>query len=234
MQRILISFALCLCFFTAKAQLSHPHFISVNIGTNIPLADYKEVEDIEIGSADLGLSYSFEGGAYFSKVLGVGLHLGVFENGMDEDDIKDFQNLVNNGVTIDDLDVSADKWVNGFFMIGPYLSFGGKKVVVDLKLLGGFLNSAKPSINIQNINDLDRISEEVSANAFGINYGMHLRIKLVGKLGLRINAEGFQAKQEFESRVKEIDNNGNSVNIDKEIKKEINALNLGIGAIITF
>ena len=169
MKKVFFSTLLMMSAVIASAQISRPHFVSINAGTNIPLADYKEVEDIEIGSAETGLSYSFEGGAYFSKLFGIGMHLGVFENGVNEDDIRDLQNTIDNGTSVEDLSVSADKWVNGFFMIGPYMSFGGEKVIVDLKFLGGFLNTSKPSINIQNINNLDRISEEVSSTAFGFN-----------------------------------------------------------------
>ena len=67
-----------------------------------------------------------------------------------------------------------------------------------------------------------------------VNYGIHFRIKLIGKLGLRINAEGFQSAQEFETKVKEFDNNGVESQATKNIEKEIMALNLGAGLAFTF
>lgn len=221
-------------FPSLRAQISHPHFISLNAGTNIPIADYKEIENINLGGAETGFSYSFEGGAYFSKYLGAALHLGVFENGIDEDDIKALDQQINQGGNTEELLVSSDNWVNGFFMIGPILSFGGEKIIIDFKLLGGLMNTTKPTIGIQDQNNLDKISDEVSNTAFGFNYGLHLRIKLIGKLGIRINAEGFQSTQEFETTLNEIQNNGNSSSTEEKIEKEISALNLGGGLIFTF
>jgi len=217
--------------FLIFSQVSHPHFVSLNVGTNVPISDYNEIENIELGSAEVGFSYSFEGGAYFSKFLGAALHVGVFENGVDEDEIKALQRQISQAGDPEDLFISSDNWVNGFFMLGPILSFGGKKVIIDFKFLGGIMNTTKPTIGIQDGLNLDQISDEVSNTAFGFNYGLHLRIKLVSKLGLRINAEGFQSTQEFETGINDI----NSNNISREdIEKEITALNLGAGLILTF
>lgn len=218
------------------AQLSSPHFISVNVGTNIPVSDYKELDSIVDGGAKTGLYYSFEGGAYFSKVLGIGLNVGAFSNSVNEDDIldqlkKDAQ--YSNGK----LTVNSDDWVNGYIMLGPILSFGSKKFIVDLKLLGGFMNTAKPFINIEssgnNLPTIKSRSNEVTASNFGFNYGVHFRLKLIGKLGLRINAEGFMSSQEFETTVQETDSNGNTTTTKQEIEKKVQAMNLGAGLILT-
>lgn len=223
--------------FPLFAQVSHPHYISVNIGTNIPLEEYSEVSDIELGSADQGITYSFEAGMYLSRVFGLGFNLGVFENPLSESDMRDF--IIDRGNSTfnsDNLNVSSNNWVNGYFMIGPLLSFGKEKFIIDFKLLGGVMNTSKPNMNLDNSSPIDSFtqSREVSSTALAVNYGIHFRIKLIGKLGLRINAEGFQSAQEFETIVKEFDNNGVESQATKNIEKEIMALNLGAGLAFTF
>lgn len=219
---------------TANAQLSRPHFISLNFGTNIPLSDYKELDSLALGNANAGLYYSFEAGAYFSKIVGLGVNIGAFNNSVNDEDIKEqLKRDFGNG---DEFTVESDDWVNSYLMVGPYLSFGSEAFVVDLKVLGGIINSAKPLINIESETNEVRLSRsnEVSSLAFGFNYGLHFRIRLVGKLGLRINAEGFMSAQEFETKVQKIYSNQPNTQESQAIEKEIQALNLGAGLALTF
>jgi hypothetical protein len=220
--------------FIAKSQLSKPHFVSANFGTSIPLADYKKLDSLAGGSAAMGLSYNIEGGVYFSKVLGVAANIGAFTNQVDEKELESqLKDDFSNDGTVQ---VSSSKWVNGFAMVGPILSFGSKGFIVDLKLLGGIVNTEKPLINITTDSSgtvsASKSEESVSAN-FGFNYGLHFRIKLVGKLGLRINAEGFMTEQEFDNTVKN-KQNGQETTSESTIKKEIEALNIGAGLVLTF
>jgi len=219
---------------SANAQLSRPHFISLNFGTNIPLSDYKELDSVALGNANSGLYYSFEAGAYFSKIVGLGVNLGAFSNSVNDEDIKDqLEREFGNG---DQFTVESDDWLNSYLMVGPYFSFGKEAFIVDLKILGGVINSAKPLINIESETNEVRLSRsnEVSSLAFGFNYGLHFRIKLVGKLGLRINAEGFMSSQEFETKVQKIYSNQPNNQESQDIEKNIQALNLGAGLALTF
>lgn len=218
------------------AQIGSPHFISANFGTNLPVGDYQEVDSIASSGANTGIYYSFEAGAYFSKVLGVALNIGAFSNAVDEEGIKD--QLKRELSSNNQLSVNSDNWVNGYIMLGPILSLGSEKVIVDVKLLGGIMNSAKPFINVETNNGVTTTSvnqsNEVTTSSLGINYGLHLRLKLIGKLGLRINAEGFMSSQEFETRVSETDILTNETDITtQKLEKEIQALNLGVGLILT-
>jgi len=224
---------LLLASYSGFAQLSHPHFISLNLGTSIPLSEYDQL-DSSI-TADLGNYYSFEAGAYFSRVLGVALNIGAFNNNSDKSSIE--ENLKNdirfsNGKA----EVSSDAWSNGYIMLGPILSLGGNKFIVDLKVLGGLMNSTRPLLNIENksLNNTYSRNSESNASTFGLNYGLHFRIKLYKKLGLRVNAEGFMANQEFETKVQENNGTAEPTVREEKVKQEISALNLGAGLILTF
>lgn len=224
-----------ICFsISSFAQLKHPHFVSVNFGTSIPLSDYKEADSIVKSGANTGLSYSFEAGAYFSKVLGVGLNIGAFSNALDDESIEN--QLKRDFNSDQEFNVNSNNWVNGYIMLGPILSFGSQKFIADIKLLGGVMNTEKPLVNVQSSGNSTTVnqSNEVSSFSFGVNYGVHFRIKLVGKLGLRINAEGFISEQEFDTKVQESNLDGSMESLNtKTLEKEIQTLNLGLGLILT-
>jgi len=218
------------CFSVVSAQLNKPHFISLNVGTSIPLADYKEVKDqLTSGGADNGLSYSLEGAAYMNKFLGIGANLGLFNNGVDNDELV---SKLESEFNAPNSTISADDWVNGYAMVGPYLSFGTEKIIVDFKFLAGLLSTKKPILDINtstNSANIPTSAEEVVASNIGFNYGIHLRIKLISKLGFRLNAEQFSSQQEFKGKVET-----NGVINEATIQQQISTFNLGAGLVLTF
>jgi hypothetical protein len=232
--RLALFTGILLSTFSLSAQLSKPHFISVNAGTNIPLNEYKKLDSVATGNAKTGLYYSFEAGVYLSKVFGIGMNVGAFTNQIDEGDIiEQFKRDFSSNRQIQ---VNSGNWFNGYAMLGPYLSFGTEDFIVDFKILAGVMNSEKPLIDVQtdeNGNSQVYRSNTSESLDFGVNVGMHFRIKLVGKLGLRLNAEGMMSEHEFKSKVEEVSNN-NSSTTEVKVKKEVEALNLGAGLVLTF
>ena len=215
------------------AQLVHPHFISLNLGTNIPLSEYGTIDSLSSAGANPGIYYSFEAGAYFSKLLGIGVNIGAFNNSVDDQGIID-QLKTDVRFTNSSFDVTSKSWTNGYIMLGPYFSFGSQKFIVDLKVLGGIINSERPFVNIQSKNDQYEFnSAAVYSTSFGINYGMHFRIRLTGKLGLRLNGEGMLSTQEFEEKITETLSSGALQEEKRQtVTREISALNLGVGLVI--
>ncbi|MEQ8909581.1 MAG: hypothetical protein RIC95_10345 [Vicingaceae bacterium] len=227
-------FLMCLFAISAFAQTDKPHFVSLNIGTNIPIGQYQKLDSIASGTASSGLYYSFETGLYLSKFFGIGANLGAFANPVDDGDIED--QLRNDLGAGSEYEINSKDWLNAYALVGPYFTFGTDAIRLDLKFLAGIINSQKPLINVTTMNSGQVVvsrNEEATATSFGFNYGLHLRIKLVGKLGLRLNAEGFSTQQEFESKVVE-ESNGSEQIQESTIEKEIQALNLGAGLVLTF
>lgn len=217
----------------AQDEKDKPNFISINVGPSIPLKDYQAIDSIGPANAKVGLSLSLESGLYLNKVLGIGFGAGVFTNPIDVNDLSSqYQTQVgNNGVVT----TTANNWVNFYGMVGPYLSIGGKVLMVDLKFLGGIVNSTKPQITTTtdlNGQTESRVSAAESATSFGFNYGAHLRLKLVGPLSLRVNVEGVSTKQEFDNNVEYIKNNTTQQLTQEKIKTEFKSLNLGVGLLI--
>jgi len=229
----LLAIILFVCSSSIYAQLDKPHFISANFGTSIPLGDYKKADNVASASAESGFSYNIEGALYVNKFIGIGANLGAFNNAVDNGSIV---SQLEDDFGASDYNVSADDWINGFFMIGPYFSVGTDKIIVDFKVLGGVMSSKKPLVDVSSNNTIavPNSIDDVVATSFGVNYGMHVRIKIVSKLGLRLNAEGFSSAQEFKSTVDQIDAAGNTVSQEQNVKTQISALNLGAGLVLTF
>jgi len=218
----------------AQSESEKPHFISLNVGTSVPLKDYQALDTLNASNVNVGLSFSLEGGLYFNKFLGLGLSVGGFSNAVDRDDMsKQIQKELNESGMAS---IKADDWVNVYAMLGPYLSFGGEVIVVDFKFLGGIMNSQKPLITIttdESGEPLIQKNHAEDAFAFGFNYGVHLRVKLIGGLGLRINAEGVVSEQEFKNKVDYIRGSG-TISKEKKITTEFKTLNLGVGLVFNF
>jgi hypothetical protein len=229
----IITAFICIAGLNVSAQLAHPHFVSLNFGTNIPLSEYGTIDSLSSAGANPGIYYSFEGGAYFSKLFGVGVNIGAFNNSVDDDGIVE-QLKTDAQFANSTFNVSSKSWTNGYIMLGPYFSFGSSKFTVDLKVLGGIINSERPFVNIESETDQYEFnSAAVYSTSFGVNYGMHFRIKLKGKLGLRLNAEGMLSTQEFEEKISETSSTGVLIAERRQtVTREVSALNLGVGLVI--
>jgi len=226
--------SLCLTVQAQEEKEKGPHFISINLGANIPLSDYQTLDTLDASNVNAGLAFSLEGGAYLNKIFGLGLSVGGFTNKIDQSQLsKQLNKEVHDDGSVS---ISADDWLNLYAMVGPYLSFGGKLIVVDLKFLGGIINSSKPSVTINASESGEPTIQKnysESAYAFGFNYGIHLRINLIGGLGLRVNAEGIMSEQEFKNRVDYI--RGTTVeSTENKLITEFKTLNLGAGLVYTF
>lgn len=215
------------------SQLAHPHFVSLNFGTNIPIEEYGTIDSLSSAGANPGIYYSFEGGAYFSKLFGVGVNIGAFNNSVDNAGIIT-QLKTDANFKDGNYDVNSKSWTNGYIMLGPYFSFGKNKFIVDLKVLGGIVNSERPFVNIESKDDeYEFNSAAVYSTSLGVNYGMHFRIQLKSKLALRINAEGMLSNQEFTEKITQVSQDGKTESqIERDVTREISALNLGLGLVI--
>ena len=201
----------------------------MNAGASIPVGEYSNLDTALISSANLGKYFGFEGALYVTRFLGFGINVGAYMNPVDEDDLierytEQFTNSKN-------ISINADEWLNGYAMAGMYLTIPIKKIRLDFKFLGGAVNSDKPLVEV----DIDErgnqsviINKSTDAMAFGINYGAHLRLPIVSKLYLRLNAETFTSLPEFKSQTESIINNSSSIT-KRTVEQTISVLNLGVG-----
>jgi hypothetical protein len=213
------------------AQFDNPHFMSLNLGTNLPLSEYKEVDSLFNGGANEGLYFGIEGAYFTNNLLGLGANLGIFLNPLEEKAIqKQVQENLNN---VNHYSINGQEFFNAYAFLGPYVSVGSQKIRLDLKLLVGYLYSQKPSLSIKNASFMQEIENSTSAN-LSFNYGAHLRIKLSNKVGLRLNAEAISCEQEFENSISQSSRGASLVDESMSVSKlYILSLNLGAGLIIS-
>ena len=231
---------------TADAQTGKPNFISLNGGFNYPTGDYKDVKLVDTlpaATATQGYYGSVEFGVYFTKHLGLGFNLGGFYNPIDKEKFEnqiaeDLKNdAINNADGTASADVNTSEWINVYAMAGPYLTFNIiDKIHLDFKVMAGAMSTNEPmmKINVDHHGTV-KLTENKEADVIGLafNYGMHVRIKLLSKLGLRLNAEGFSSQQQLERAVKHGTWDNTSTK-KSHYKQHVTAFNLGVGLVLTF
>lgn len=244
--RILSIIAFCFLGLSLSAQTGKPNFFSLNVGFNYPSGEYKEIklqDTLPPASAQQGYYGSMEFGVYFTKHLGLGFNLGAFYNEINEDEFKnrimndlaeDFQNDPSGPA---EAYVNTSEWINVYAMAGPYLTFSlFDRAFIDFKLLAGAMSTNEPLLKIK-VDHAGQVylteNEEADAIGLAFNYGMHLRIDLVSKLGLRLNVEGFSSQQQLESSIKE-GSWGDYNTSEREFQKNVTAFNVGAGLVLTF
>lgn len=233
MRKILVLLISIISFSSIQAQVKrNPHFISLNGGLSLPVGEYKNLNDEIIYPAKAGKYLGLEGAIYATKFLGFGANIGVYMNPVDEGElIKNYsEQFVNN----QNISITSDDWLNGYAMVGMYLTIPIKKIRLDFKFLGGAVNSDKPLVEItvdEQGGQSVIVNKSTEALAFGINYGAHLRIPIVSKLYLRLTAETFTSLPEFKNQPESIINNSLKT---RTIEQTISVLNAGVGLAFSF
>jgi hypothetical protein len=225
-----IVFIICL---SANAQLKrNPHFISINGGISMPVGEYKSFDTAYVSSAKAGRYFGLEGALYVTKFLGFGTNIGAFINPVDEKELaKEFgeQYINNRSITI-----NSDEWLNGYAMLGMYITIPIKKLRLDFKFLGGAVNSEQPLVEViidEQGGQSVIVNKSTDALAFGVNYGAHLRIPIISKLYLRLNVETFTSLPELKKQTENL----STGDLSKEkFEQTISVLNAGVGLTFSF
>lgn len=197
----------------------------------MPVGEYKSFDTAYVSSAKAGRYISLEGALYVTRFLGFGANIGAYINPVDEEALIDA--YTNQFVSEGDISINSDEWLNGYAMVGMYLTIPIKKMRLDFKFMGGAVNSDQPLVEVR----IDEqggqsviVNKSTDALAFGINYGAHFRLPIVSKLHLRLSAETFTSLPEFKKQTE-----GLSGGISKEkFEQTISVLNAGIGLCFSF
>lgn len=236
MRKILLLLLISISCFSIQAQIKRkPHFISLNGGLSMPVGEYSNFDTAFASSAKAGKYFGLEGALYVSRFVGFGLNVGAYINPVNQNELKDA--YAKEFVSSQSITINADEWLNGYAMVGVYLTIPIKKVRLDFKFLGGAVNSDQPLVEVtidQNGKESVIINKSTEVLAFGINYGAHLRIPIVSKFYLRLNAETFTSLPEFKNQTESMNNNSNNSISTKTVEQTISVLNLGVGLAFSF
>ncbi len=228
--------------FTASfAQLSDEkrHYVSINAGVSNPLGDYSSTSETNDNAqyAATGIAANFEGAFYFTNMLGVGASIGNFRNTLNQREIKKQldNDLQNSSFTSYDLKYGS--WVNTYALVGPYLAIPFNKITLDFKVLGGFMSSTSPQLDIKLYepgNPTYNISQNSStAAAFAYNIGAGMRFNFNSRWALKANVDYISANQSMEVTTTTIYNS----NYTKETETQnvnVTSLNGTIGVAFQF
>jgi len=134
--------------------------------------------------------------------------------------------------------IGAGNWSNIYIMTGPVFLKQIKKIMIDAKVVGGFLISTSPVF--KTTNPETKLNEGGTGTGFalGVNIGVGLAVskKVVLKLTLEYLA-GFPKRDSQTAKVIGIDTTGHfiySAPLDITIKKTVSTFNTGLGIIYKF
>ncbi len=230
---VIISIAFLLLGLGVKAQL-RPHFISINGGISMPVGEYESFDTARVGAANAGKFVSFEFGLYPSKIVGFGVNVGAFTNSLDIDQIKEkFQvdNASANSIT-----VNGGDWLNMYATGGIYFTIPIKEIFrLDFKFLAGGISTQQPQLEIEYSESgvkYKRLNTSTDDLALVINYGAHLRIKLIKNFGIRVGAETFTSLAEFNNQTELLSDNKKQIT-KQSVEQTISTLNVSVGLAFT-
>lgn len=187
------------CGFATFAQKPASKFIlSINGGLASPVGNFKKgiYSDEKSGFASTGSHFNLAGTYYFNKSWGVGALLGYSRFGH-----KGSQSL-SDGYKEDSGTDSTTLYLKGnnhsfSILIGPYYRIdAGKKISIDIRALGGYVNTHLAGFQIfyEDYTDNAMTQKESSGGAFGFQAGIGVQYHITGKLSVQVNGDYFTSK----------------------------------------
>lgn len=202
MKKIIFTITMFGCGFAALAQKSTSKFIlSINGGIASPVGNFAKGDyaDEKSGFAKTGPHFNLAGTYYLNKNWGVGMLVGYSQfcykgsqslsDGYKEDSGTDSTTLYQKG-TNHSLSI----------LIGPYYRLdAGKKISIDIRLLGGYVNTHLAGFQIfyEDYTDNAMTQKESSAGAFGIQAGVGVQYHITNNLSVQINGDYFTSKPDI-------------------------------------
>ena len=198
MKTIIITAAIILSGSLLYAQKNHSAFeVSINGGISSPLGDFGKGDyaDEKSGFAKTGYNFNVTGTYFMHKGFGIGALVGFSQFGF-----KGSQDLAD-GYKEDSGTDSTTLYTKGHtrtfsVLAGPYYSIeAGKKVSVDLRALGGYVNTHLAGFQVFYEDGLDNSmsQKESSAGAFGFQLGAAIKYKVTNRIAVKINADYFSS-----------------------------------------
>ncbi len=202
MKKIIFTILLFGCGFAALAQKNASKFIlSINGGTAIPAGNFAKGDyaDEKSGFAKTGGHFNLTGTYYFNKSWGVGALIGYSQFGY-----KGSQSL-SDGYKEDSGTDSTTLYLKGnnhsfSILVGPYYRIdGGKKISVDIRVLGGYINTHLAGFQIfyEDYTDNAMTQKQASGGAFGFQAGVGVQYHITDKLAVQINGDYFTSKPDI-------------------------------------
>ena len=231
-------------FLITTACYAQKSFMSLTMGSSIPVGSFSESEDIySDGFAGSNFVINFDGTYFFMPVVGVG---GTFsfgssygggeslENALYDDVLEKFPIL---SVPADpEYNFDAGKWNYVNLMAGPQISIPLNNMNIDFKALGGlsfvFVPSRDMSIELDNGEFIS--STQGDELNFGYIIGTGVRFGVGRGTGIRLGLDYYHSKPALVKKNSFTDNNISYDLTDEQFEVSINSLHLALGIAFNF
>ena len=198
-----------LIFFLALPVYSQQNFASISFGATLPLGSYGETEDLtSSGYARTGGAIKFDAAWFPVSYLGFGASFGFGSNYAlgDEVIVDIIKHLQENRPDIGIPEGATIDYVSGFWnyinlFLGPHFSIRAtQRLYFDMRLLGGLSILKLPDQELYIEYDGNEIFTTASNSSlsFGFTGGAGLRFKLNDMLALKLAADYFQTRAQFD------------------------------------
>ena len=170
-------------------QDESPNFITFSLGGSMPIGLFAEQAGGGAGFATSGFSWQLEGAKFFKPFLGIGIKVGSFSNLTNETAWQAQLRDLNPGI---DLILNSGGWTNSYVLIGPTYALVSDRVILDLDLTVGLVNTTDPKFDIsffEGPSFIQQASQQTVTSSFGFGVGTKVRFALTQTLGLRAGAD---------------------------------------------
>jgi long-subunit fatty acid transport protein len=190
---------------TSYAQNKASNYIGFSAGVSTPLGEFSKTGTGSLnnwnnnsGFAKTGFAFGVEGAYYFLPKLGLAGTL-YYSNhgGFSKADASKLGDSYTDAFGVDESTVkTSGSYSSVNAMLGPQLSFPINKLTVDVRALGGIIQSlSTPEMTVQLEDNTSTLLKQKSstASAFGWQVGAGLRYAMTNKLGLMFRADYFNS-----------------------------------------
>jgi hypothetical protein len=230
--------AFTLIIITSYAQNKVSNYIGFFAGASTPLGDFSKTKTGSLnnwnnnsGFAKTGFAFGVEGAYYFLPKLGLAGTL-YYSNhgGFSKADAAKLGDSYTDAFGVDESTVKTSGTYSSVnVMLGPQLSFPINKLTVDVRALGGIIQSlSTPEMTVQLEDNTSTLLKQKSstATALGWQVGAGLRYAITNKLGLMLRADYFNSDD-----IK-IENENRSNNAGRLVTKQpMSWINASIGLV---
>ena len=198
MKKIIFTIIVCGFVMATSAQKKTGDFIlSLNGGLAIPTGNFAkgDYSDPTSGFASTGPTFNLAGTYYLNNHWGIGALIGYSQFGYNGS-----QSLAD-GYKEDSGTDSTTLYVKGnnhsfSILIGPYYRIAaGKNIFIDLRLLGGYVNTTLAGFQVfyEDYTDNAMSQKESSGGAFGFQAGLGVRYQISDKFSVQANGDYFSS-----------------------------------------
>ena len=240
MKKIISLFTFC---FFVSLSFAQDNYISLSMGSSIPLGTYSGADSINTtGYALPSFTLSFDGNYFFAPYLGVSATLNYGMNGVAEEELKTYvmlhlQDLYPDFTLHPDAEVSfiTTQWTYVNLFVGPVVSVPVASFNFQVRALAGmsFIMPPKRDLFITYTNTEIRHHAEGQSLKFGYLLGAGVLYQPNRNYGLRLAADYFSTNSVIDIDYRYDDGSGDEEIITEKVEIPVTALNLTLG-IVTF